>query len=425
MKVAVVGAGVVGLASAWFLARDGHAVTVVDGHDGVALGTSFANGAQLSYSYVAPLAGPGVLPKIPPWLLRRDSPLRFYPAMDPAQWRWLLGFVMACNARQSDITTRQLLALAFDSRRRMEALLAELPIEFGHERNGKLVAYSGAEAFEGARKLVEFQRSLGAEQEALDREACIAREPSLGVKGSALGRRLAGGIFTPSEEVGDCYRFCVALAAELERRGVAFRLGTRIEVLEREGSRVRLARTSRGDIEADVFVLAAGTASVALARPLGLRLPLYPLKGYSLTLDVAGPAPAVSVTDFKRKVVYAPLAAPEGPQLRVAGMADIAGWSDTPDPVRVKQLVAEARAAFPRAADYDAPLARMRPWCGLRPATPKGTPVIGPTPLANLHVNLGQGALGWTLALASGAMLADGIAGRPPAVPTEGFRYRG
>jgi D-amino-acid dehydrogenase len=422
MRVVVIGAGVVGLASAWYLVHDGHDVTIVDGREGVAQGTSFANGAQLSYSYVAPLAGPGVLPKIPPWLLRRDSPLRFYPAFDPQQWRWLFAFVRACNARQSELTTRRLLTLAYDSRRRMHEFVARHPLDFGYAQNGKLVAHTSRDGFAAARKLVDFQRSLGSAQQALDRDACIALEPSLAAPRSRLGRALVGGIHTPSEEVGDCYRFCVALADLLRERGVHFRLGIRVDALVCEGKRIVHARMPAGELEGDGFVLAAGSASVALARPLGLALPVYPLKGYSLTLRVEGAAPAASITDFKRKVVYAPLAGVDGAALRVAGMADIAGWSDRADPVRVAQLVAEARAAFPDATDYAAPLAAMRPWCGLRPATPKGTPVIGATRYANLFLNLGQGALGWTLALASGAMLADTVAGRPVAVPVEGFR---
>jgi D-amino-acid dehydrogenase len=424
VRVAVLGAGVVGLATAWWLARDGHDVVVVDRNDGVALETSFANGAQLSYSYVAPLAGPGVLPKIPPWLLRRDSPLRFYPKLDPDQWRWLLSFVLACTRTQSETTTRRLLALSFYSRRLMHELVAAESLEFGHRRNGKLVVHSDQESYVNARALVDYQRSLGCEQDALERDACLALEPALGSDGTGLGARLAGGIYTASEEVGDCYRFCVGLERHLMAMPhVRFALGTQVRRLVVEKRRVVGVDTSSGPVDADTFVVAAGPVSGRLVKPIGLRVPVYPLKGYSLTLPVLGPAPHVSVTDAKRKVVYAPLDGPGGRTLRVAGMADIAGWSSLPDPVRLRQLVAEARAAFPHAADYQAPLDAMAPWCGLRPATPLGSPILGATPLANLFLNVGHGALGWTLALASGRVVADAVAGRESEIPLDGFGY--
>ena len=421
MRISILGAGVAGLTTAWYLAHDGHEVEVIERNDGVALETSFANGAQLSYSYVAPLAGPGVLPKVPPWLLRRDSPLRFYPAMDPHQWRWLLDFVMACNRSASDLTTRRLLTLSFYSRALMHQFVAEQAMDFGYAKNGKLVVFSDQAGFDGARRLLDYQRSLGCEQDALDRTQCITLEPALGDPASTLHQRLVGGIHTPSEEVGDCYRFCVGLEAKLRGMGVTFRFGTSIESIQTAAGRVVALRTDQGAVPTEACVLTLGAQSPFLARPLGLRLPIYPLKGYSLTLPASAQAPRISITDFKRKVVYAPLVNQGTQQLRVAGMADIAGYSQHIDPARLGQLVKESVQAFPGATDYRRDTALMQPWAGLRPATPKGTPLLGATPYANLFLNCGHGALGWTLALGSARIVADLIKGAKPAIALDGF----
>ena len=253
MRISILGAGVAGLTTAWYLAHDGHEVEVIERNDGVALETSFANGAQLSYSYVAPLAGPGVLPKVPPWLLRRDSPLRFYPAMDPHQWRWLLDFVMACNRSASDLTTRRLLTLSFYSRALMHQFVAEQAMDFGYAKNGKLVVFSDQAGFDGARRLLDYQRSLGCEQDALDRTQCITLEPALGDPASTLHQRLVGGIHTPSEEVGDCYRFCVGLEAKLRGMGVTFRFGTSIESIQTAAGRVVALRTDQGAVPTPAY----------------------------------------------------------------------------------------------------------------------------------------------------------------------------
>lgn len=414
MKIVVLGAGVAGVAAAWSLWRDGHAVTVLERNAGVALETSYANGGQLSYSYVAPLASPSVIPKIPPWLLRRDSPLRFRPGLDPDQWRWCLAFLAACTQRQSDLTTERLLRLAFHSRSLMRALVAQHRLDFHYVQNGKLVVHTDPGTYESACRLMDFQRSLGCDQKALSPQETIFLEPAL----QSMAPRITGSIFTASEDAGDCHEFC----RELERLTAAgadpvdWRFGVDVRGLVVRGGRVASVLTDAGEVEADAFVLALGAAAPALLKPLGIRIPVYPLKGYSLTVPVTheGGAPKVSVTDFKRKVVYARL----GGELRVAGMADLAGREATLDPERVAQLVAEARAAFPDASDYR----HVQPWCGLRPATPRGTPVLGATPYANLWLDVGHGALGFTLALASGDVVADLIAGREPAVPLDGFR---
>lgn len=414
MKVLVLGAGVAGVACAYYLWRDGHEVTVLERNPAVALETSFANGGQLSYSYVAPLASPSVIPKLPPWLLRRDSPLKFVPELSWEQWRWCLEFLAACNSRQSEVTTQRLLRLAFYSRSLMHELLREHTLDFDYVRNGKLVVHSDASAFEAARSLLEYQKSLGAEQSALTADEAVALEPAL----AAMKPRIAGAIYTPSEDAGDCFKFCNELARLMTSgpNPVTFRFGVEIRRLLPMQERLIGVETSHGVFEADRYVLALGTSAPAVARPLGIRIPVYPLKGYSLSLPVtheAG-APRISVTDFKRKVVYARL----GDELRVAGMADLAGRRPEIDTERIGQLVEEVSSTFPMATDFS----RLEPWCGMRPATPRGTPVLGATPYSNLLLDAGHGALGFTLATGTGRVLADLVAGRAPQVPMDGFR---
>jgi D-amino-acid dehydrogenase len=415
VKILVLGAGVAGVAAAWYLRRDGHEVTVLERNDAVALETSFANGGQLSYSYVAPLASPSVIPKIPPWLLRRDSPLKFVPEWSVDQWRWIAAFLAACNRRQADVTTERLLRLAFYSRSLMHELIAGNVLDFDYVRNGKLVVHADPASFESAKRLLAYQESLGCEQEALDARRTVEVEPAL----AAMEGRIAGSIHTASEDAGDCFKFASELARLMAsgENPVRLTFGVTIERLLALGRRVIGVETDRGVFEADRYVLALGTSAPAVARPLGIRIPVYPLKGYSLTLPIADEraAPRMSVTDYQRKIVYARL----GGDLRVAGMADLAGRAPVIDTERVGQLVDEVKAAFPGATDFS----RLQPWCGMRPATPRGTPVLGATPYSNLLLDAGHGALGFTLALGTGRIIADLVEGRRPAVALEGFRY--
>ena len=413
MRVIVLGAGVVGLSCAWYLWRDGHQVTIVERNRGVGLETSFANGGQLSYSYVAPLASPSVIPKLPPWLLRRDSPLRFKPEIDPDQWRWCLEFLAACNQRVADETTRRLLRLAFYSRDLMHQLVREHSIDFDYVQNGKLVVHTQKESFESAVRLMEYQATLGAEQRALDPVDCVDIEPAL----ADMSARIVGAIHTPSEDVGDTFKFCNELVRLMTSGPNPVTIHYRTEVNRILPWRGKLMgiETSVGLLEADHYVLALGANAPYLLKPLGIRVPVYPLKGYSLSLPITDDsgAPRISVTDFKRKVVYARI----GDDLRVAGMADLSGRRAVIDVERIDQLVDEVRNTFPRATNF----AELKPWCGMRPATPRGTPVLGATPHANLWLDVGHGALGFTLALATGRIVADLAAGRTPAIPLDGF----
>lgn len=403
MRVCVIGAGVVGVTSAYFLARQGYAVTLVDGRDRPAEVASYANGGQLSYSYVAPLAGPGILPSVPSWLLRSDSPLRFRPRLDPHQWRWCLGFMLACRASVAKESTAQLLALSYLSRDVLHALLRQEPLRFGHLRNGKLIAYRSVRLLEKARGLVEYQASHGADQVVLSASETVALEPALaGIQG-----QLAGAVYTPSEETGDCRQFTQALFDRLAALpGVTISMGNAVAGLNRRGAKVTSLRTAQGDIEADAFVVAAGMGSRDLLKPLGQAVPLYPLKGYSLSLPLDESdrtVPLISVTDYERRIVYARV----GGVLRAAAMVDIGDDSGDIDPGRIALLKRQVLETFPH-LDMDTAQA----WAGLRPATPGGKPWIGPSRAAdNLWLNLGQGALGFTLACGSAALLTAQMAG--------------
>lgn len=414
MKVLVLGAGVTGLAAAYSLARDGHEVTVLERRHGPAQETSHANGGQLSYSYVAPLAGPGVIGKLPGWLTDPKAPVRFSPHLDPAQWRWGLEFLAACNARQSDLTTRRLLLLSFLSRSLTRQVIEEEGLDCAFSHAGKLIAHSDPAGFEAARRLLDYQRGLGSEQEALSAQECLAAEPSL----ARIAHRLAGGILTRGEDAAECRLFCVGL--EKAMRGgnlaVSFRYGSEARQILVAGGRVIGVATEQGVIETEALVVSTGVVAPRLLAPLGLRPAIYPLKGYSLSLPVLKEeaAPRISVTDFANKVVYARL----GQSLRVAGMADLVGHDPRFDLARLDLLIAQAKEAFPEATDWR----ELNPWTGLRPATPTGLPLLGPVRgLANLHLNIGHGGLGFTLAMGSGRVVADLVAGRPAPIALDGF----
>lgn len=415
MNITLIGAGIVGLASAWALRRDGHAVTVIDAAQEVGAGTSHANGGQLSYRYIAPLADPDVLAKIPGWMLRRDAPVRFRPRFDPEQWRWLLDFLKACNGHDKLRSVASLLPLSLYSRALVHQLVAEEKVEFDYQRNGKLVIYRDAKGFESARRLLERTPELANEQHALDESACLALEPAL----ERLRGAIRGGIHTPAEEAGDCHKLCLALE-RLLRKGanpVRFELGRQVRGLHWSEGRIRAVRLDGDEaLETDLCVIAAGVGSVDLLRGSGHVVPIYPVKGYSLSIALTpqSRAPAMSVTDFERKVVYARL----GPSLRVAGMADIVGADETIRADRIATLTAEARASFGDWIDG----AAITPWSGLRPATPSGRPIIDRAGDSNLWLNVGHGALGFTLAAGCAGLLADRIAGREPAIPDADFR---
>ncbi|MGE0098821.1 MAG: D-amino acid dehydrogenase [Hydrogenophaga sp.] len=401
LHVCVLGAGIVGLATAWQLQRDGHQVTLIDSAQAGA-GASGANGAQLSYSYVQPLADPSLWLQLPKLLLAPDSPLKFRLQFDPQQWAWGLRFLAACRASVSRRTTAGLLALAAESRAGFEQLMAQESLDCDFSATGKLVLYPDAPAFAAARRQMELQRSLGTVQHALSPSEALAIEPAL----AHHAPHFAGAIHTPSECAADCFKVCQALQQRLAQRGVRFLFHTEVTRLLRQGERIVAAETREGRIEADAFVVALGTGSRRFAAPLGLDVPVYPLKGYSITLQASeadGAAPRVNVTDAARKVVFARI----GDRLRVAGMAELVGHDRAIPAQRIASLVASTREVFPQAGNFE----DVQPWAGLRPATPTGLPVLGRLPgsPSNLLFNTGHGALGFTLAFGSAQRVARAL----------------
>ncbi|WP_374437247.1 D-amino acid dehydrogenase [Inhella sp.] len=408
-QLVVIGGGVVGLSTAWNLVEAGHRVRLLERQPELAAGASHANGGQLSYRYVSPLADQGVPLKALRWLMDPEGPLHFRPEARWAQWSWLAQFLWRCRGSVNRATTERLLALGAFSQRAFADLALQADLQDIQLRSpGKLVVYRRAEEF----RQVQARLNGSGPEQALDRAACVALEPALQDGAS----QLAGGIFTPGEAVADCQRLCLALGERL-RAHPRFegQLNTAATGFALNEGRVRGVRTAAGVLEADGVVLAAGLQSRALAAPLGIRLPLYPLKGYSLTAPIAPEhrAPEVSVTDFERKTLYARI----GQQLRVAAMVDLVGEDEQIDPRRLQALQRHVRELFPQAADYS----RARPWTGLRPATPGGAPILGASPVPGLWLNVGHGALGFTFAFASARILAELVSGRSSPLPLDGL----
>jgi D-amino-acid dehydrogenase len=412
--VCVIGAGVVGSATALALAREGMAVTLIDAADRPGQGASRANGAQLSYSYVEPLATPSALRALPGWLLSRDSPLSWQPRWQWSHWRWLAAFIRACTQARVQQTTEALLRLSFLSRDVLARWQHEQPLGVQVRQAGKLVIHRDAAKRDAAQRQVDWQARFGCRQQVLDADACRQHEPALAHDRSPI----AFGIWTPDEAVTDAQQLSQALAEASRAR---WRMDTRVAGFVQRDGRVHAIRCvdaggAEREIEADAFVVSAGPGAAALLQPLGLHLPIEPIKGYSISLQVANAAraPQVSVTDAARKLVYARL----GEQVRIAGFAELRGADLRIDPRRIAAMLQAATDTFPGAFQTGDP----QPWAGLRPATPGSRPLIGATRVDGLWLNTGHGALGLTLACGSAWLLAQLMQGRGVPIDAAPFR---
>lgn len=410
-QVIVIGGGVVGLTSAWWLLEAGFRVTLLERAE-VAAGASHANGGQLSYRYVSPLADEGVPLKAFQWLFQENGPLRFKPEFNLRQYKWLASFLANCRADVNSKATAKLLQLGQLSKAKMGELDLVVPHDqFAWRESGKLVIYRTRKSFAAATAKPDDSPT----RQVWNASECVDHEPAL----QAVEHLLAGGIYNSGEAVADCRAFCDVLAARIKEhpqfQGFVF---AEARGFVANGGKVTAVETSAGQLSADAFVLAAGIQSRALADTVGVALPLYPLKGYSLTAPIRDTdvAPEISVTDFERKVLYARI----GGDLRVAAMVDMVGEDASVDEKRVAGLLRQVKETMPRAADYD----KVTTWAGLRPATPSSAPVIGASRYSNLWMNTGHGPLGFTFACGTAAIVADLMQGKAPPFALDGLTLR-
>ena len=413
MKVVVLGAGVIGVTSAWYLAEAGHEVTVIDRQPAPALETSFANAGEISPGYASPWAAPGIPTKALKWLFMEHAPLIVQPKPDWAKISWMARMLMNCTAEAYAVNKSRMVRLAEYSRDCLIQLRADTGISYDERTQGTLQLFRTEKQVAAAAKDISVLKSDGVPFEVLDADACVAAEPGL----AASRDKIAGGLRLPGDETGDCFKFTQNLARLAETRGVTFRYGVSIDRLEGEGDRVIAVHTSEGRMTADAFVLALGSYSPMLVREFGIKLPVYPVKGYSITVPIVDEAraPVSTVMDETFKIAITRL----GDRIRVGGMAEIAGFDYSLKAKRQATLTHSVEDLFGGAGDQS----RATFWTGLRPMTPDGTPIVGRSPIGNLFLNTGHGTLGWTMAAGSGRVLSDIVSGRNTEIATADLGY--
>jgi D-amino-acid dehydrogenase len=411
MKVAVLGAGVIGVTTAYYLRRAGHEVVVVDRQPGPSLETSFANAGEISPGYASPWATPSVPLKALKWLLSPHAPLVIKPSADPELLGWLLAMLRNCSPRRYAVNKSRMVRLAEYSRDCLAELRAETGIQYEQRTLGTLQLFRTPSQLRQVEKDIEVLRASGVPFEVLDRQGCIRAEPGLAFADGDF----VGGLRLPNDETGDCLLFSRALAQLAAEAGVAFQFGVQVQEIVTDGREVTSVQTSMGELRADAFVVALGSYSTTLLRKAGLRIPVYPVKGYSLTAPIARPeqAPVSTVLDETYKVAITRL----GDRVRIGGLAELCGFDMSLPEWRRATLERSAGTLFGGSCD----LKTASFWCGLRPMTPDGTPMVGPTPIGGLFLNTGHGTLGWTMACGSGRLLSDLLSGQRPEIDPEGL----
>lgn len=417
MKVIVLGAGVLGVTTAWYLARAGAEVRVLDRQPGPGMETSFANAGELSYGMTSPWAAPGIPLKAIKWMMMKYRPLFIRPLLDAGLMRWATMMLANCNSAAYRVNKSRMVRVSNYSRDMMTELLAEQPLDFDLRELGTLQLFRTAKQLEASKADQEVLAEFGSPYEVLDREGCIAAEPGL----AHVREKFVGGLRLLADRTGDCRMFTVALADRAAALGASFRYGVTIHGLRVAGDRIAAVETDAGPEEADAYVCALGPHAPVLLRKVGIRAPIYPVKGYSITLPVTDPAaaPQSTIMDETHKVAITRL----GDRIRVAGQAGLVGYDPSLRERATNTVRYVVSDLFPKGGD----VSKAEGWTGLRPMTPDGTPIIGPTRYDNLFLNTGHGTLGWTMACGSGRVVADVVLGRRPEIDMEGLtidRYR-
>jgi D-amino-acid dehydrogenase len=404
MKILVLGGGVIGVTSAWYLAEAGHEVTVIDRQQGPALETSFANAGEISPGYSSPWAGPGVPAKAIKWLLMKHGPLVIRPLADPAMWSWAFRMLANCTAARYAVNKARMVPLAEYSRDALKALRASTGIAYDERAQGTLQLFREQKQLDGVGGDIEVLKQYGVPFEVLDQSGCIAAEPGL----ASVRGKFVGGLRLPGDETGDCRIFTERLAEMAAGRGVKFEYGVTLDDIRIEAGKVTGISTSTGERNADAYVMAMGSYSPIWMRRIGQPIPLYPIKGYSITAPIADAAraPVSTVMDETYKVAITRL----GDRIRVGGTAEISGYDLKLREARRRTLEHSVTDLFPGSGDLGAATF----WCGLRPMTPDGPPIIGVSKFSNLYLNTGHGTLGWTMSCGSGRVLADLVSSRTP-----------
>jgi D-amino-acid dehydrogenase len=417
MRVLILGGGVIGATAAYELAGDGHQVTLIERQGGPALETSFANAGEVSPGYSAPWAGPGVPLKAIRWLLMHHRPLVLRPHFDWNLVGWVLAMLRNCTAARYETNKSRMVRLAEYSRDCMVALRASTGIRYDERTLGTLQLFRTQKQLDGTASDTAILDRYGVAYQRLDREGCVEHEPAL----ARVRDKFVGGLRLPGDETGDCFKFTNRIAEMATARGARLRFGISIESLLTDGKRITGIVTDHGRMQADAYLVALGSYSPRLLAPLGVRVPIYPVKGYSITLPITDPggAPESTVMDETHKVAVTRL----GDRIRVGGTAELAGYSMQLHEARRRTLLHVVGDLFPGGGDA----ARAEFWCGLRPMTPDGTPIVGGTEVANLWLATGHGTLGWTMAAGTARVISDLISGRAPAIDLAGLtiaRYR-